>query len=164
MTPIEFAKMLRLPYEVNGPARDPYQLRIRLPPAGGWYRSRLPGMFVHHYFRSDKDEWCHSHPWRWMICFVVTRGYSELRKEGLAGVARRFFLRPGSMNFIWKDTFHKLELHDENGCWTICLVAPRPDGVDDETWGFSPADGVEFESAKDRFRREREEEEREAAT
>ena len=143
---LSLAQRLGLPWKIFGPSADPYLLRIHLTPDRSWWRRRLPGVALNHFFRGDKDPEYHNHEWRWSVSFVVTGGYRELRKDGRYGVAREFTVLPGMLNFIWKETFHRLELVDPSGCWTLFIMAPRdvPDGAPSD-WGFTSEDGAVYE-------------------
>lgn len=158
MTPVEFATLLRRPFSFRGSKDEngiDYLLRINLTPKLRWYRRHFPSAFLHHFFRGDKDGELHNHDWRWAISFVLTGGYKEERMEGRMGVIREVFFRPGRINILFKETFHRIELDDpKKGCWTLIITAPKPD--DTETWGFVDPETREFELAIDRFARERE--------
>lgn len=135
---------------------DPYLFRGHLSPDGERWRKYLPGVALNYFFRGDSDREYHNHPWRWSCSVIIgPDGYIEWRKDGRYGPVRRFYLRPGSMNFIWKDTFHRIELVDKTqGIWTLFVMGPR-DGKDTEpsNWGFTPEDGSTFEHQADREKR-----------
>lgn len=98
---------------------------------GHWWRRRFPSAFLHCLHLSDADTGFHSHPWPWAVSIILRGGYIELREDGW-----RYF-RPGSVNFISGDTFHRIELANENEpTWTLFIVGPRRGG-----WGFKGNDG-----------------------
>lgn len=133
----------------------PYLLRVFLTPAGDWWSTRMPSVFIHHFYRGDHDREYHNHPWRCSVSFVLSGGYTEYRKDGRYAPVREYFLRPGRLNIIWHDTFHRVDLHDEEeGATTLFIAMPRkPKQKDDEGWGFVPADGSTYEDAEVRFQR-----------
>jgi len=150
---LDLARRFGLPSDIFGddPA-DPYLLRIHLTPDKRWWRKRLPGVALNHFFRGDNDREYHNHPWRWSLSFVLTGGYTEYRKDGRFGVLREFIVRPGMLNVIWRDTFHRITLDNpEVGAWTLFIMAPRdwPDGAPSD-WGFTTADGKTFEHQTER--------------
>ena len=83
---------------------------------------------LHQFHRGDEDPEPHNHPW-WCASLIVVGGYREerLRADG-AVVATE--LRPGSVNVIGLDAFHRVDLLDGE-CWTLFLSAPRA-----QRWGF----------------------------
>lgn len=151
MKALDVAEFLGLPWQIfSDSPTDPYLLRIHLTPDKRWWRRHLPGVALNYFFRGDTDREYHNHPWRWSISFILTGGYREWRKDGRYGPVREFLLLPGRLNFIWKDTFHRVEL-DTGGCWTLFIMAPRDwaDGKPSD-WGFTTADGAEFEHQVER--------------
>lgn len=94
--------------------------------------ARLPrglGLYVHRFHRSDEDRELHNHPWQWALSLVLAGGYVEERRiEG--GAIRTRVVGPGSLNYITADTFHRVDLIDEDA-WTLFLVGPRVG-----SWGF----------------------------
>lgn len=157
----DIAARLGLPWQIfPGDDGDPYMLRIHLTPDKAWWRKRLPGVALNYFYRGDRDREYHNHPWRWSFSCGITNGYLEFRKDGRYAPVREVVRRPGSLNFIWKDTFHRVELDDPTrGALTLFVMAPRdtPDGVDSD-WGFTTEDGREFEhhaAREARLKRER---------
>ena len=83
-------------------------------------------VFIHFFHRGDGDRELHNHPWSNSVSLILTGGYVEEREHEIRT------LRPGMLNFIKSDDFHRVELlKPEKGCWTI-FVAGK--GVQD--WGF----------------------------
>jgi len=153
---LDVADLLGLHWQIfaDTPA-DPYMLRIHLTPDQRWWRTRLPGVALNYFFRGDRDREYHNHPWRWSVSLVLTNGYSEARKDGRYAPVREFIVRPGMLNFIWQDTFHRVTLDDPTrGCWTLFVMAPRalPDGAPSD-WGFTTEDGATFEHQTERAAR-----------
>jgi hypothetical protein len=95
-------------------------------------RSRLPGWFLHRFFRSDHDRELHNHPWKWSASLVLTGGYLEERLERPGGPVMTRVLRPLSWNVIRSTTYHRVQLLDEErGAWTLFIAGPKLG-----TWGF----------------------------
>ena len=83
----------------------------------------LPKLFLHRFHRSDDDHALHSHPWRWAVAYVLVGGYSEERRVGDQVVRRD--VRPGCLNFFFfSDTFHRVDLYEEDA-WSLFLVGPK---------------------------------------
>jgi hypothetical protein len=95
------------------------------------------GLYLHRFHRSDDEAELHNHPWRWAVSLVLQGGYSEERVVGesysegktLPLVMRRQ-VRPGSLNFLRGDDFHRVDLTDGDA-WTLFLVGPVV-----QSWGF----------------------------
>jgi len=153
LTPLTIIDRLRLRWKIiSDDAGDPYLLRVYLTPERNWWRTRLPGLYLHRFFRGDHDRELHNHPWDWALSFILRGGYTEYRKDGRYAPVREYILRPGRLNIIWKDTYHRVELHDSvTGCWTLFIAAPRAArDPDEESWGFVSLDGKEYEGAQAR--------------
>lgn len=92
------------------------------------------GVYLHKFHRSDQDRELHNHPWKWAFSIILTGGYREERRIGEslgANVWARVF-RPGAINVIRGDTFHRVDLLDEAaGCWTFFVAGPKT-----SSWGF----------------------------
>lgn len=112
------------------------------------------GVVLHHFQASDADHELHKHPWDWGVSIILTGGYREERRfyakaaplpfdmelpsallRELANlryaVKRRWFM-PGSVNVLFADTFHRIDLADEKaGCWTLFIHGKRI-----QSWGF----------------------------
>jgi hypothetical protein len=147
------ALLRRLPLRMRVITNDdgaPYLGRIYLLRA---FRSVLPGVFLHRFFRSDGDRELHNHPWKWAVSLVLAGGYREERLEDKYGspIVERV-LRPGRLNFIRGSTFHRVELLDEErGAWSLFIAGPRPDAG--TTWGFLDTDTGRFETELERAER-----------
>ena len=91
--------------------------------------SRLPFTLVlHRFHRSDDDLELHNHPWRWAVSLVLAGGYREERRDGNE-VIRRWVL-PGDLNVIRHDTFHRVDLLEDDA-WTLFLTGPKT-----SSWGL----------------------------
>jgi hypothetical protein len=83
-------------------------------------------VFIHFFHRSDKDRDQHNHPWAKSWALILKGGYVEER-----GNASRTF-KPGMVNVITKDDYHRVELLDaKKGSWSL-FVAGKNVG----SWGF----------------------------
>jgi hypothetical protein len=90
------------------------------------------GVYVHFFHRGDKDRDPHNHPWDHSVSIVLAGGYTEERD----GVHRTF--KPGDINTIGKDDFHRVTLLDEKaGSWSLFIAGRRV-----QVWGFRRDDGV----------------------
>ena len=82
----------------------------------------LPKLFLHRFHRSDDDYALHSHPWHWAVSLVLVGGYSEERRVGDRVVRRD--VRPWRLNFLTAETFHRVDLFEEDA-WSLFLVGPK---------------------------------------
>lgn len=103
---------------------SPYITRTLLPRVLG-YRPVL-----HRIWRGDGDRHMHNYPWRTARFMIVSGGYTEERfmHVGCAPLRRR--LRPGQVNALEANTFHRVS-DVLNNTWTIGLLGPRV-----QEWGF----------------------------
>lgn len=85
-------------------------------------------LHIHRFVRSDADRELHSHPWRAAVSLILAGGYEEEHRVG-ASVIRRV-VRPGMLNAIFADTFHRVDLLDGE-CWSLFLSGPVV-----QSWGF----------------------------
>ena len=108
------------------------------------------GIYLHCFHRSDNAGGLHSHPWRYMLSWILSGGYIEERWEpmpdlfkglGLAEKIRQRLVRPGFINILTGQTFHRVDLFREvpegpgptreTPCWTLFLVCSKF-----ASWGF----------------------------
>jgi hypothetical protein len=112
------------------------------------------GVVLHHFQSSDADHELHNHPWDWGVAIILTGGYREERRfhakaaplpfdmelptallrelANLRYVVRRRWFMPGSVNILFANTFHRVDLADEKaGCWTLFIHGKRI-----QSWGF----------------------------
>ena len=89
----------------------------------------LPGVFVHHFHSSDQFDEFHNHPWAWAFSIILKGGYVEERLTS-RGITHRFY-KAGSINWLTQWDFHRVDLFDMRGCWTLFFVGPRC-----RQWGF----------------------------
>lgn len=94
-------------------------------------RSTPFGVYIHYFHRGDKDRDPHNHPWDHSVAIVLAGGYVEERD----GVERVF--KPGDVNVIAQNDFHRVRLLDEKaGSWSLFVAGRRV-----QTWGFRLDDG-----------------------
>lgn len=131
----------RPPDFVIGGADRPYLLRWWLTPWSGLYRDvaqptlwqrfvcRLPGVYLHHFLRSDDDRALHDHPWA--NCSILLHGSYVEHTVAAGGINHRKLLQAGAVRVRWSGSFaHRIELVD-GPCWTLFLTGPRY-----REWGF----------------------------
>lgn len=89
--------------------------------------SDLPfAMFLHKFHRGDADRDQHNHPWDLSVAIVLAGGYVEER-----GGERRV-VRPGTINVIRGDDFHRVDLLDPiRGSWSLFVAGRKT-----SNWGF----------------------------
>ena len=83
----------------------------------GW----LPfAVYMHKFLRPDMDRDLHNHPWHTAVSLVLSGGYTEEREAGSGFVSRR--LRPGRVNVIRRNTFHRVERLHGAHTWTLFVT------------------------------------------
>lgn len=114
---------------IRGNHGEPYLERyhvFRLPGGGGAY--------IHRFLDSDPDRGLHDHPWRRAIGVVLAGGYVEQRLVG-DDIEERM-LRPGRLNRLAGDDFHRIVLAGNTEAWTLFLHTASV-----KDWGFlTPSD------------------------
>ena len=120
---------------IRGPDGSSYLTRWYLWPSGprtseDEVTPKSPfAVFIHFFHRSDDDREQHNHPWTRSIALILKGGYVEER-----GFEERTF-KPGSVNIISKDDYHRVELLDPaNGSWSLFIA-----GANAGSWGFKNA-------------------------
>ncbi len=101
---------------IRGNHGEPYLERyhlLRLPGGGGLY--------LHRFLASDPDRGLHDHPWGRAFGLVLSGGYRELRfaPHGPGEQIVERHLRPGSVNRIRGDDFHRIVLSSAREAWTV---------------------------------------------
>lgn len=93
------------------------------------FRSVPARVFFHKFYLSDPDESVHSHPWHWSFSIILKGGYKEERrvwnsaKNDFEIVVRD--IKPGNINVIWGDTFHRVTLNDNKPAWSLFFAGKR---------------------------------------
>ena len=121
---IKKALGLGLPHALITHNGSPYMMRWRLGPK--W----LPGLRVHHIYRSDAGRELHDHPFSF-VSFVLRGGYWEDRADG----SRKWY-GPGSIIFRQAETLHRLEVPIGKTAWTFVIR-----GRIRRQWGFQTRHG-----------------------
>jgi hypothetical protein len=111
---------------IDGENGEPYLERYYLAGALGWHA------YLHRFVESDPDRGLHDHPWRRAVSLVLVGGYDEVRGkgEGLGDPEVRA-VRPGRLNFLRGEDFHRVVLREGRPAWTLFVHGPRIKG-----WGF----------------------------
>ena len=110
---------------------------------------RLPfgcAIYVHHYLRSDPDRGPHDHPWRWMIVWPLSGGYTEERlvRFDSSGLVLAYHVRrPGLPYLLDARDFHRVLTRGGVTSWSVFVHGPKvkPWGflrVDKDAWPKSP--------------------------
>jgi hypothetical protein len=86
----------------------------------------LPRVYVHKFLRSDDERAPHNHPW-WFVSLVLKGRYLEHLADRSNVVVRK----PLSVAYRALSVFHRVELIDDQPCWTLVITGP-----DVRSWGF----------------------------
>ncbi|MFI5296527.1 MAG: hypothetical protein ACHREM_00395 [Polyangiales bacterium] len=142
LDPFSFCESLAatLPCRVITGELGPYLSRYTL-------REHADGSFdfLHFFHRGDADRELHNHPWAGSS-LILAGGYVEERRMPDDSVAVATYA-PGSINVLAPDTFHRVDLIDPRGCWTLFRV-----GVKQQSWGFWNRDTHVFTPWRDLLR------------
>lgn len=118
---------------------DRYLLRFYLKHSS----PRLPGLYLHHFYRGDLDRDLHNHPWTKSVSLILTGGYIEERlpkeemgKPNYKVIKRRF--GPGSLNIIRGNDYHRVDLIGKT-TWTLFTSGKKV-----KDWGFMLRDTGEY--------------------
>lgn len=94
---------------------------------------KLFGVYLHRFHRGDLDRSLHNHPWRWSFSIILTNGYVEERWNPKTKRVDKHVLRPGSINVIRANDFHRVDLlNPDQDAWTLFFAGKRLSGL----WGF----------------------------
>ncbi len=105
---------------------------------------RMPRPYLHYFFRGDDDRAFHNHPWKRSLSFILTGGYIEhLWDFGGQTVTSRL-LKPGMVNYLKRDTYHRVELLPAQNCWTLFISSGRVQDSDGYDWDFYEPEHGEF--------------------
>jgi hypothetical protein len=112
---------------------------------------KIPSVFVHEFLRGDSDREYHNHPWKFSVSLILAGGYTEERLvlvDGDYKVVTRT-LRPGMINIIRADDFHRVALLDGKTTWTLFVAGERTG----EEWGFLDIATREFVDWREHLQR-----------
>lgn len=77
------------------------------------------GVYLHRLVGADLDpNVFHDHPWSWSASLILAGGYIEER-PGFGEENRQRRFRPGYINRIDRDTFHRITWISEGGAWSL---------------------------------------------
>ena len=101
-----------------------------------WYLRRHPredgvAVFLHCFHRGDDDAELHDHPWRWSFALILSGGYREERRIGTSEHVRVRLVRPGTINVIRGDDYHRVDLLSDEA-WSLFVAGPQTG----KTWSF----------------------------
>lgn len=95
------------------------------------YRKTMPwqpSLYLHCFHASDEDVELHSHPWNQSYSLILSGSYQEEYLNN--GVVKKRILKPGMVNCISHDKFHRVDLLTPE-VWTLFLSGSKT-----TTWGF----------------------------
>lgn len=92
--------------------------------------------YLHFFFRGDEDREVHNHPWRRAVSLILVGGYKEYRWVSKYQKFSEHILKPGSLNLIGKKDFHRVELDQAVGCWTLFFSMDRMEESNGQDWHF----------------------------
>lgn len=134
---VSLLKRFVVPYKsftIYGRGNTPYLTRWYIHPKREVDEDRTTpfGVYINFFHRSDEDEHEHNHPWDHAVAIVLAGGYTDQR-EGVVKV-----YRPGDINVLDGNTFHKVTLLDpKQGSWSLFIAAKRF-----QSWGFKTPEGI----------------------
>lgn len=148
------ARPYKVIYDDGG---SPYLLRVyqtrhtQHQPGEVTEERRLPAVYLHYFFRGDLDRELHNHPWEWAVSVILSGGYTEERYDGPLDLieprrVRARALRPGSVNVIRHDTYHRVQMLNGTPTWSLFIAGPRVAKTRGEDWGFVSPQTREYES------------------
>ena len=88
---------------------------------------------LHRFVASDPGRGLHNHPWKHALSLLLCGSYREtrmLRADSNHALQHRE-LRPGRLNFISGDVFHRINLPQGSERWSLFVHAPKA-----SDWGF----------------------------
>jgi len=94
-------------------------------------------VYLHEFVRPDEDRDLHNHPWHLSLSLVLSGGYEEERLTEGGVLCRR--LRPGHLNVLRRDDFHRVVRLRGRSTWTL-FVSGRYAGP----WGFRDRETREY--------------------
>jgi hypothetical protein len=113
---------------INGPDAQPYLERYHLLRLPCGYR-----VYLHRFVASDPGRGLHNHPWRHAMSLLLCGSYQETRMLGADSdnALQRRRLRPGQLNYISGEVYHRINIEPGTECWSLFLHAPKT-----RDWGF----------------------------
>lgn len=125
-----FKSKVRIIYTNN----KKYLLRVYLKRSGKY----LPGIYLHRFYASDEDRFCHNHPWKIAFSLILSGKYKEekLREDKKTSYFKNFF--PGKINIIRDKDFHRIHMVKEP-IWTLFVSKNRH-----QIWGYWDTENQKF--------------------
>lgn len=94
-------------------------------------------VFLQRLLRADEDPEMHSHPWDG-TCLVLRGGYVEERWDPKTSTAYPRVHRPGSVNILFQEAFHRVSRLLDKESWSLVTT-----GSDSGDWEFlDPGTGI----------------------
>ncbi len=112
-------RIRREPDFIIGEKSDPYMLRWFVLPRNTWFN-----IYLHKICRDDDDRALHDHPWP-SLSVILSGAYRERTPHSTR------ILSVGGIVLRDAEHTHRLELIDDNPCWTLFFTGPRI-----REWGF----------------------------
>ncbi len=116
------------PFDASGQTREGMK----------WSKHGL-GVYLHKFHRDDESDELHNHPWKTSVAFVLAGGYVEERRaevwdplddRGARYIVEKRVMKPGTINVISADDFHRVDLIEEDS-WSLFITWQKA-----QTWGF----------------------------
>ena len=98
----------------------------------------MPSVYLHCFHASDEDLELHNHDWNRSFSLILAGSYLEERLIN-GKIVNRIF-KPGSINYIKADDFHRIELKTKR-VWTLFISGSKTDA---KGWGFLTRDTLKF--------------------
>lgn len=134
-------------------ANDPYLLRTYMTPTREnirKYFSDVVGVrsqtllaavsigrcYLHYFFRGDEDREVHNHPFARSASLILVNGYQEFRWKPAKKAFDVRYMTPGKVNLIGRNDYHRVELFDGQGCWTLFVSLGRVMESNGHDWNF----------------------------
>lgn len=114
---------------------EPYLRRFYLKHSG-----ILPGLYLHYFYRGDRDRELHNHPWRYSFSLILKGGYKEERLVN--NKVRVYHYKAGDVNIIKANDFHRVVMPEGvngTGVWTLFCSGKKV-----QDWGFIDPNTGEF--------------------
>jgi hypothetical protein len=135
-------KVLADPYLMRvylTPAREDIEGQLRglgVPPAYAALTRFTPRPYLHYFFRGDDDRAYHNHPWQRAFSLILVGGYLEHRWSFTHDLATSRLFLPGNVNYLKRNSYHRVELLPGQKCWTLFVSMGRVAAKDGTDWDF----------------------------
>ncbi len=135
-------KVLADPYLMRvylSPEREELELQLRrlgVAPTLARSMRLMPRPYLHYFFRGDDDRAFHNHPWQRSVSLILIGGYIEHFWDFELKRSFSRLLKPGSLNYLKRGTYHRVELLPGKKCWTLFVSTGRVQESDGYDWEF----------------------------